>query len=127
MEKIVAIQYLTWHFIDYPKAILKGWRNFLLFNLSYFSIPVLFKTFFSHWHRYYFSYGKGFSPSRYFEAFLGNLMSRIIGAIFRTFLIIAGVLVEILIFLGGAVIFFGWFVLPLILVFGFIFGLALLF
>lgn len=127
MEKIILLQYLTWQFIDSPKAILGGWKNILSFNLNYFSIPVLLKTFFSHWRKYYYPYGKKWDPWRYFEAFVFNvLMSRLIGAILRTFFIIIGVLVEIFIILAGLVVVLAWLALPFLLVFGFIYGFKLI-
>lgn len=55
------------------------------------------------------------------------MMSRIIGAILRTVFIVLGLVVEILIILGGAIIFVSWLLLPLVLVLGLIFGIWLLF
>lgn len=127
MEKIILIQYLTWQFVDSPKAIFRGWKNILLFNLNYFSVPVLLRTFFSHWRKYYYPYGKRFEPWRYLEAFVFNvLMSRLIGAIIRTFLIIIGILIEIFIILGGIIVILGWLILPFLLIFGFIYGFKLI-
>jgi len=119
--------WLEWQFFDAPKSILKGWRNYLKFNLNYFSVPVLLKTFFSHWHRYRYSYGKGFNAGRYFEAFTFNLMSRIIGAVLRLFFIFLGLLIEVFIILAGAVIFFGWLILPFLLITGIFYGFKILF
>jgi hypothetical protein len=122
----IIYQYLVWQFFNAPVDILKGWQNYLLFNFNYFSIQTLAKTFFSHWRRYASSYGKGFSPSRYFEAFIFNMMSRIIGAILRTFFIIAGILIEVFIAFAGGIVFIVWIILPFLVIFGFIFGLRLL-
>jgi len=119
-------QYLIWHFCDVPRNILHAWRNFLLFNLDYFSIPLLIKTLFSPWRRYAQSYGKGLNIGRYFEAFVFNMMSRLIGAILRFFLILVGLLVEIFIFFIGAGILLIWLLLPLLLIGGLIFGFRLL-
>jgi hypothetical protein len=119
--------WFQWQFFDVPKGILRGWGNFLRFNLNYFSVPVLLKTFFSHWHKYRYSYGKGFAPARYFEVFIFNMMSRIIGAVLRTFFIIIGLLTEILIFFCGLVVFLGWLILPVILIAGFFYGFKLFF
>lgn len=116
MGKNILFQYIEWHFIDQPKAILKAWKSFLLFNLNYFSVHLLLKTFFSPWRRLTVSYGRGFDVWRYLEAFIGNMTARIIGAIMKSFLIVAGILTEILILFFGLVIFLAWMVLPLLLV-----------
>ena len=127
MAQNIFIQYLIWHFFDVPKGILKAWRNFLLFNLNYFSIPLLFKTLFSHWRRYRYSYGRRFDLGRYFEAFTFNLISRGLGAVVRVILILIGLLVEFFIILAGAIIFLGWLILPVLLIAGLIFGIKIIF
>ena len=111
-------QWISWQFFDVPKNILKAWKNFLNFGLYYFSIPLLIKTFFSPWRRYKWSYGKGFDIGKYFEAFVSNLISRILGAILRFFLIIIGLLFETFIIFAGFFVFLGWLILPIILFFG---------
>ncbi len=127
MKKFILIQYLTWHFIDSPKAISKAWKNFLLFNLNYFSVPLLLRTFFSHWRKYYYSYGKGLNPGRWFEAFVFNMFSRIIGAILRTIFIIIGIAFEVLIVVAGLIILIAWILLPLLLLAVLWFGFRLIF
>ncbi len=107
-------------------AVLKAWKNFLSFNLNYFSIPTLLKTFFSHWKRYSYSYGKAFDIGRYFEAFTFNVMSRVIGAILRTFVIIMGLAVEIFLIFLGATVVLVWIFLPFILIYGLIYGFKLI-
>lgn len=123
----IFLQALIWQFFDVPKAILKGWQNFLLFNLNYFSVPTLLKTLFSHWRRYRYPYGRAFEIWKNFETFVFNMMSRIIGAILRTIFIIIGLLLEIFIILIGITIFLGWLILPFLLIFGLIFGVKLIF
>ena len=119
----IFFQWLIWQFFEMPGNILKAWRNFLKFNLNYFSIPLLLKTLFSPWHRYRLSYGKGLDIGRYLEAFLSNLIFRFLGAIMRIILILIGVLVEIFLIFAGFIIFFGWLALPVLLIVGFIFGI----
>lgn len=126
MEKAVISQFFAWYFLDVPKGILLAWQNYLFFNFNYFSILTLFKTYFSHWHKYYFPYGKKLDPLRYAESFVGNMMSRFIGAVLRTFLILFGILAEIFVFFIGALIFLGWFILPLFIILLFLTGLRLL-
>jgi len=119
----ILILYFQWHFFDVPKGILKAWKNFLLFNLNYFSIPLLLKTFFSHWRRYRYSYGRGFDLGRYFEVFTFNLLSRVLGAIMRSILILLGLVGEIFIVFLGLILFLAWLILPAFLIFGLYFGL----
>ena len=120
-------QWISWQFFDVPKNILKAWKNYLKFYWNYFSILLLIKTFFSPWHRYKWSYGKGFDIGKYFEAFVSNLISRILGAILRFFLIIIGLLFEIFIIFAGISIFLGWLVLPILLILGLYYGVRIIF
>ena len=122
----VFLQYLAWQFLDVSKSILLGWKNFLKFGLNYFSVPLLIKTLFSHWRRYKWSYPRGFDIGKYFEVFISNLISRILGAIMRIFLIIIGILAEVFIIFAGMIIFLGWLVLPILLILGLIFGFKIL-
>lgn len=119
-------QWVFWQFFEVPGNILKAWKNFLLFNLNYFSIPLLLKTFFSPWRRYKWSYGKGFDIKRYLEAFFSNLISRILGAVMRSFLIFIGFLVEIFIVFAGIIVLLGWLALPILLIFGIYHGFRIL-
>ncbi len=123
----IFFQWIFWQFFEVPKNILRAWRNFLKFNLNYFSIPLLLKTFFSPWRRYKVSYGKGFDFGKYFEALFSNLIFRILGAILRSFLIFIGLLAEIFIILGGVIVFSGWLISPILLTWGLIFGFKFLF
>jgi len=120
-------QYLSWYLHDHPKVIFRAWKNLLRFNLEYFSIPLLIKTFFSPWRRYSWAYGRGFDFKRYLEAFVSNAIFRTLGAILRFFLIIIGIFLEVLIFFGGLIFLVIWFLLPLILLILFVFGFLLIF
>jgi len=123
----IFFQWLSWQFFEVSGNILKVWKNFLLFNLNYFSIPLLLKTFFSHWRRYRWSYPRELRIGKYFEVFVSNLISRILGAIMRSFLIFFGLLIEIFIIFTGAIVFISWLVLPVLLIAGLIFGFKVLF
>ena len=123
----ILIQWLSWHFFEAPASILKAWKNFLLFNLNYFSVPLLLKTYLSPWRKYTVSYSRGFDFARYAEALLSNAIFRILGAIIRTFLIVIGLIFEILILIAGTIVFFSWLFLPFITAGAFIFGIKVLF
>jgi hypothetical protein len=119
--------FLIWHFFEMPREILGGVKNFLRFGLYYFSIPFLFKTLFAHWHKYFWVYPRGFDFGKYLEVFFSNLISRILGAIIRIFLIFSGIAFEIFVLIFGIFLIFLWIILPLLLLLGFIYGIKLLF
>ncbi len=127
MSKSILEQYFVWHFGEASKELIGAWKNYLSFYLSFFSIPLLLKTFLSPWHGLRWSYGRGFSVSRYLETAISNGFSRIVGALLRTFIIVIGLVFEILIFFLGAIIILSWILLPIILVGIFIFGFNILF
>jgi hypothetical protein len=122
----IFFQYLFWQFWEVPKDILIGWKNFLKFGLNYFSLFLLLRTLFSPWRHYSWAYPRGFDIGKYFEVFISNLTSRILGAVLRIFLIISGILVEIFIFFAGVLIFIGWLIGPGLLIAGLIFGFKIL-
>jgi len=119
--------YLEWYLADQPKLILKGWRNFLNFNLNYFSIPLLLRTLFSPWRKYQMTYGRGVDFGRYFETFVFNAFSRVIGLVMRIILIVSGVILEAGILLVGLFALVVWYLHPFILVFALMFSLRQIF
>jgi len=123
----IIFQFISWYFLEVPKKILGAWKNILKFNLEYFSIPLILKTFFSHWRQYKWDYGRGFDFRRYTEVFISNMISRILGMVMRTILISIGLLVEIFIIFCGGSVFLGWIFLPVLLINGLIFGFKLTF
>jgi len=114
----ILVQWVFWHFIEMPKNILQSWKDIFRFYLNYFSIPLLLKTLFAPWRHNLLLYPKGFDLGEYFEIFISNLISRTIGAILRFFLILIGILIEILIIFFGLIMFLAWFILPIFLIFG---------
>src|SRR3989338_225379 len=115
MAKNVFAYLVQWYLFLVPKEIVRGWGNVLWFNLEYFSLFVLLKTLFSPWRRQTVSYGRGFSPGKYFEALIGNLISRMLGALVRSTLFVTGLCVELTLVVLGPITFFIWFALPVLL------------
>ncbi len=113
----ITWQFIEWYFYDQPRKILKTWKGFLLFNLEYFSVFLLIKTFFRPWRQYAWSYPRGLDIPKYLEIWFSNQITRVIGMILRALIILAGVFFEILILIIGFWIFIGWILLPAILFF----------
>ena len=132
MQKVIEkqniiSQVLIWWLVEAPRKIVLAWKNFLLFNLNYFSVVLLLKTFFSPWRRYESSYKGGFNLGKYVENFLSNIIFRFLGAIIRSVLIIAGLVVEVFILVIGFSVLILWIISPFIVLGSFIFGIKLLF
>lgn len=125
-KRNIIFKWFSWQFFDVPRSILKGFWNFLSFNLIFFSVGFHLKTLFSHWRRFKDSYGRGFDPKRYFRVFTSNLISRIMGAFVRMIIIVFGLLVELFIFALGVAIFFIWLILPILIIAGLWQGLKLI-
>lgn len=127
MTESFLVQYFSWQFFEVPKGLFRAWKNYLRFFLHFFSLPILLRSFFSPWHDITWSYGRGFSFSRYAQTFISNGFSRVIGACLRTVLILFGFVIEILVLIIGSLIFAVWLFLPLWLIFLVIYGISLLF
>lgn len=107
--------WLHWHFIEVPQFLLKAWKNFLWFNINYFSVPQLLKTFFSHWRGIVEHYGRSFDPKRYLDVFFGNFISRFLGALVRAGVILITLVFELFIFILGILILLIWLFLPFLI------------
>lgn len=127
MNQSILFQYFSWQFLDVPKELLKAWKNYIRFFLHLFSLPILLKTLFSPWHGITWSYGRGFSFSRYAQTIISNGFSRVIGFMLRLFLVFFALAMELIVFIAGFIIFTFWIFLPLVLIFLFVFGIRLLF
>jgi len=122
----IFFAFIDWYFHQATLFLLRAWKNFLLFGLHYFSVGELCRTFFSHWHRISDTYGRGFDIQRYITTFLGNLMSRALGALVRLVVIIIGLLFELFIVIAGVIVILLWVLLPIWLTVVLLAGIGLL-
>lgn len=118
---------IVWHFSTAARGFAKAWRNFLVFNLRYFPVAELFRTLFSHWKRSVERYSRGLDIGAWARTFLGNMISRVIGAVVRLVIIIVGLVVEVFIFFAGLFMVLIWIFLPVLVLLGFFAGIGLLF
>ncbi|MEK7104072.1 MAG: hypothetical protein AAB842_01565 [Patescibacteria group bacterium] len=120
----IFLKWLFWHFIEVPKVITLGWKNFLRFNFNYFSVGALLKSLFSPWRGDVGDYGRGFDAKKYFDTFLGNMISRVLGAIIRLVLIFIGLACAVFIFFAGLFVLLIWICLPAIVVAGLLYAIG---
>jgi len=121
-ENIIS-QWFYWQYYEMPKFLLQVWNNYFNFATEIFSLPLLLKTFFSPWRKYNWRYPKRFDIVEFFNTFISNIFSRIMGAAVRIGLIILGILFQIFVAAAGLVIFSGWILMPIIIFFGLLFVL----
>ena len=111
-----------WHFYEMTKFLLGVWKNYILFALNYFSLPILLKSLFAPWRKYRWRYPKGFAVGEFVSTFISNSFSRIIGAMMRIVLIVAGILFLVFVAILGFVIFLAWILVPFVIIGGFLFA-----
>ncbi|MEI7424613.1 MAG: hypothetical protein WCK10_00635 [Candidatus Staskawiczbacteria bacterium] len=117
----ILMVWLRWHFLEVPNFLLGVWKNYILFALNYFSVPLLLKSLFSPWHRYRWNYPRGFDIGEFFTTLISNTFSRFLGALMRIILIIVGLIFQIFVILFGSIIFLLWVFIPFIVIAGLIF------
>ena len=127
MQTLLLLRYFKWHYLEASKEILKGWGNILWFEFNYFSVWLLIQTFFSPWKKIAWDYGRGFDIGRFLFTFSSNLISRILGAFVRSFLVSAGIIGQLVLLFLGSIFFFLWLLLPALIIAAFLYGLFLLF
>ena len=119
-ENIIGV-WLLWHYYEMPKFLFLVWKNYVVFGLNYFSIPLLLKTLFSPWRKYNWRYPKGFDIKEFLNTFISNTFSRFLGALCRIVLIIIGAIAQFFIIITGPIVILSWLLIPFIIVAGFFF------
>jgi hypothetical protein len=117
----IFVTWFLWQFYEMPKFLLLVWKNYMDFASNFFSLELLFKTFFSPWRRYKWRYPKGLDILEFFNTLISNAFSRILGAMMRVVLIIIGIIFQIIVIVAGFFIFTGWLLTPFVIIFGLIF------
>lgn len=119
--------YILWHYTRAFAEIFHVWVNLFWFAFNFFSIPQLLRSYFSPWKRMTEGRGQTFN----FEDIAGfviiNLISRIIGMILRTTIILSGTVALLLLCLGFVVTYAFWVLAPLLLIASLYYGLVLIF
>lgn len=113
--------WVLWQFEEMPRFLFEVWKNYLRFAANFFSAPLLIKTFFAPWKKYNWQYPKAFNLAEFFNTLISNFFSRILGAFLRFFLILAGILFQVLVFFAGGIVLLAWILMPFLIALGFLF------
>lgn len=116
------ITYLSWWYFIQPINIFNAVLITTSKTFNTFSVKQLFLTFFAPWKRDVL-YVENPSLQARFKIFISNMISRLIGAIARFFVIIIGIFCGTLVFLFGIIILIIWLCLPIIIFYFFFAGL----
>ena len=107
--------YLDWH---YREGLFVAWHSVIAGTIGifdYFSVLELASTLFSPWHHIVDPYGRGFDPSRFFWTLGGNLISRLLGAIVRSVVIVMGLTGTLVAFVLGVFWLVFWLSAPILI------------
>ncbi len=88
----LPFEYLYWHYVLVWKDIFQIFANFVWFIYYFFSIPILFRTFFSYWKRMHEPKPAGLNPKVYIQNLIVNSLMRVVGVFFRAIVISLGIL-----------------------------------
>jgi len=111
----IILVFWKWYYGEAMKNVLAAWRNFILFALNYFSIPLLLRTLFAPWKRDITRKPRGLDIKKLFDYLAFNLISRGLGFLVRVITILVGIVFLILVAVAGAIFFVLWLVMPLVL------------
>jgi hypothetical protein len=111
----IILVFWKWYYGEAVKNVLAAWRNFVIFALNYFSIPLLLKTLFAPWKRDITRKPRGLDMKKLFDYLAFNLISRGLGFLVRVITILVGIVFLILVVVAGAIFFALWLVMPLVL------------
>lgn len=119
--------YILWHYSKALGEIFHVWKNLFWFTFNFFSLPQLLRTYFQPWKRMTESRGRTFSFEDLAGFILINLISRILGMLIRTGIILAGLIALALLSIGIIFTYIFWLLAPFLLVLSMYYGLVLIF
>jgi hypothetical protein len=123
---IIIGDYVRWHYTRAFGELFHLWLNFLWFVIHLFSLKELTVSLFAPWRRMTEERKRGWNLEDMTAYIIVNLLSRIVGFIMRSGVIVAGVICLTAIIVSGAVVIALWFFLPAIAIASLCAGIALL-
>ncbi|MBP9842921.1 MAG: hypothetical protein KBC62_02860 [Candidatus Pacebacteria bacterium] len=118
--------YVRWHYTRAFGELFHLWLNFLWFIIHFFSLKELMTSLLSPWRRMTEQKRQGWNFEDMMSYIIINLLSRIIGFIMRSGVIIIGLVCLTITIITGAILFLLWLFLPALVVATLLAGVALL-
>ena len=118
--------YIFWHYTSAFGEILHVWKNLMWFTFNFFSLPQMVKSYLTPWKRMTEERGNTFNFEDLAGFIIINLISRIIGIILRTTIIIMGLISLSILIVGIIATYIFWLLAPLLLIICMYYGLVLI-
>lgn len=118
--------YFYWQYVWSPRWLLQVTWNLQRSAIRFFSISTMLRTLIAPWHKDIIEHSGG-SLEKYFLTFAWNIVSRLIGLLIRTSVIISWLAVEIIFVPLAVIIILVFFLWPWLVLLTFATGFALLF
>lgn len=119
--------YVRWHYREGPGALVHIWFTFLRYLEQRFAIRLHAQSLFAPWHRVQETTHRQFDIEEWAANTLVNIISRLLGFLFRSVLILCGLLAIVLHTLALIGVLLVWFLAPIIVTGLFLGGITLLF
>ncbi len=120
---LVLPYYFKWHYGRAWKDLTDNCVALISFVGLFFSFSSLLRTLFSPWKRLGETYEKGLDAENILSTFVVNAITRALGFVIRSAVLIFGAIVLTLAFLAVALIYVVWALLPFIIAFLFALGI----
>ncbi len=124
---MTVFYYLKWHYSKALSDLIELAKNFIWFTFHFFSIGLLFQTFFTPWKRLSEQNTKGFSLEGFMSAIIVTTIMRLVGMIVRTFVILFGLISILAMVVTFIIAFVIWLLAPILLVAILVMGLYYIF
>lgn len=119
--------YLLWHYSRAFHDLVHVWGNLLWFVAHFFSIPQLTRSLLAPYKRIVEPRGETWNLEDLAGYVIIGLISRILGFLLRSVIIVVGLIVLGVLAVLGIITFLFWIIAPIALLAGILFGLRLLF
>jgi hypothetical protein len=108
--------YFVWHYTQAWFLLWGVWRNFMWFVIHFFSIPQLMRSWFAPFKRITERRGDKFDLEDLASYVIIGFLSRILGALIRTIIIMIGLTTLALTVIGGFAVYLLWALVPFLII-----------
>jgi len=119
--------YILWHYTKAFGEIAHISKNFFWFTTHFFSLPQLIRSYFAPWKRMTEERGDTFNFEDLAGFIIINILSRLVGMILRTTIILTGTVALLIVLLCTIATYVFWIMAPAALLVCLILGVTLLF